>query len=308
MIDESNAMQNSPLGRLPPELRLEIFEYVFTYESLTCKGSYWRVTRKGERNHRPLSKELGATLVCKQMRKETLHLPLLLNNLVCGNEVGDFDPYYEWWIAPPLKEPCAWAYNALSKLTHALSDSTTFELHLWAYPAMSEARNMSNTEWTELSHTFRALLSVLGPAKLIVTLHFQFHFENLQCESLDSGSLIAHGETVFELRQGDLTAAKRKMALLGAAVEDKREELQQHEDHQQSNQCRVNYHKNKLSMQLMQAEQVSRRFVDIATRASIPYDTLLGMSEKVTDSSSGPQELRRDSTRPTREEKQHSVT
>jgi len=299
MIDESIAMQNSPLGRLPPELRLEIFEYVFTYESLTCKGSYWRVTRKGERNHRPLSKELGATLVCKQMRKETLHLPFLLNTPVFGNEVGDFSPYYEWWIAPPLKDICTQAYNVLSKITHVVPESTTFKLHLWVYPLMSEPRTMRESHWAELSDTFKALANVLGAAKLIIILHFQYNYDNLKCKSPVPRYLIEHGEAIFEVRQGDTTGAKQAIALLGASIQDKLEELQRHENHNDINLCRINHHKHRLSTQLMQAEQVSRTFLDLAARASIPEGTSLDLSDEVTRCLSfcGPQELRRDSAR-----------
>lgn len=296
-------MEDSLLNNLPTELRLEIYEYVFTFESLTCKGGYWRVARKGERNRRPLSKELGATLACKQMRNETVHLPFSLNNVVCGNKVGDFDPYYEWWIAPPLKDPCSWAFDALSKMTPSLlSDSTRFYLHLWVYPGMSEPRRMSNTAWIELSNALRALMGVLGPVKLIITLHFHYHYETLRCEYPDSGPLIPHNEAVIDICLGDPTVARGGLVALAKAVDDRRQALQQHEDHQTEG-CRVNYHKNKLSMQLMQAEQVSRRFIDVATWASIPgaqqplLCTLLGMGE-ATDSPTRSQDPRRDSTRP----------
>ncbi|GAB7328942.1 hypothetical protein MBLNU13_g00801t1 [Cladosporium sp. NU13] len=183
-------MEKSPLIRLPLELREEIFEYVFTYESLDCKGRYWRTLREGERYYRPLSKELNVTLVCKQIRKETQRLPFSLNNLICGNKLGDFDPWCDWWDALPLRTPCTWAYNALRKLTPVLSKSTTIELHLWAFPAMSEPRSMSDTEWFELSNTFEALVRVLGPAKLVVTLHFILHFKDLRCDHSDP--LIGH--------------------------------------------------------------------------------------------------------------------
>lgn len=260
-------MEKSPLGRLPPEIRLEIFEYVFTYERLACNFNYWSVARKGERKYRPLSKELGATLVCKQMRKETLHLPFSLNTLVCGNEVGDFDPYYEYWIAPSLKRPCTWAYNALRRLTDVLSDSTTLQLHLSIYPAMSDPGRKNDTEWVELSDTFAKLVSVLGPAKLAVILHFHFNFEDLRCEYLDSGPLIGHSETMFEIHAGRSTAEGGKM-LLEAMVEYKHEEIQHHEHHQQHDRCSVNFFTTMLSIQLEQAEQASRKFLSLAMQAS----------------------------------------
>lgn len=280
--DETIAMEKSPLGRLPPELRLEIFEYVFTYERLACNSNYWSVARKGERKYRPLSKQLGATLVCKQMRKETLHLPFSLNTLVCGNEVGDFDPYYEYWIAPSLKTPCTWAYNALRRLMHVLSDSTTLKLHLWIYPAMSEQSRKNDTEWAELSKTFAELVSVLGPAKLAVTLHFHFHFENLRCEYLDSSPLMTHSETMFEIQAGRSTAEGGSM-LLDAMVECKHEEIQLHERHQQYDHCPANLYTNMLSMQLVQAEQAARKFMSLAMQASNPSDTLSDMSEPKDD-------------------------
>lgn len=294
-------MEKSPLGRLPPELRLEIFEYVFTYERLACNFNYWSVARKGERKYRPLSKQLGATLVCKQMRKETLHLPFSLNTLVCGNEVGDFDPYYEYWIAPSLKTPCTWAYNALRRLAHVLSDSTTLKLHLWIYPAMSEQSRKNDAEWVELSKTFAELVSVLGPAKLAVTLHFHFHFENLPCEYLGSGPLMTHSETMFEIHAGHSTVEGGTM-LLDAMVEYKHEEIQHHERHQQYDHCPVNLHTNKLSTQLVQAEQASRKFMSLAMRASNPGDALSDLNETKDDVLLGQGESRRDSTRSRKEE------
>lgn len=292
-------MQNSPLGRLPPELRLEIFEYVFTYERLDCKGRYWRTLREREPYYRPLSQELDVTLVCKQIRKETQHLPFTLNNLVCGNVVGDFNPWCDWWDASPLKNPCTWAYNALRKLTHIPSGSTTLELHLWAFPAMSEERKMSTTAWIELSNTFRALVSVLGSGKLIVTLHYILHFKDLRCDYLDP--LGWHGEAKFEIHAGRSTAAKEGMSLLAATMHDKRVEIKHHEDHMEDGHCVINQCNNVLSRQLMEVEQVCQRFMSLAIQASTPGDKSLDMREInycLDCPPSGQEESRRDSTRP----------
>jgi hypothetical protein len=267
-------MEKSPLNRLPSELRLEIFEYVFTYESLACKDRYWWALREGERKYRALSKELDVTLVCKQIRKETQHLPFSLNKLVCGNELGDFDPRSEWWDGLPLKTPCTVAYNALKRLTDVLSHHTTLELHLWAYPSMSEVRKMSVSEWAELSNTFEALVSVLGPAKLIVHLHFILHFSDLECGYMDP--LIAHDEAVFEIHAGRSTVTKEGMSI---------------------NSCN-----NVLSRQLMEAEQVCRRFMSLAIHASTSGHTSIDMSEIKECLPSGQHELRRDSAHPRRED------
>jgi hypothetical protein len=293
-------MENSPLNRLPPELRQEIFEYVFTYESLTCKGKKWRTLHEDERYYRPLSKDLDITLVCKQIREETRRLPFSLNKLLCGNELGDLDPWCDWHDALPLKEPCAWAYNALRGLTHVLSDSTTLELHLWAFPAMSEPRKMGNTDWVALNNAFGALVGVLGPAKLVVTLHFALHFKDLRCDYLDP--LVWHGETRFEIHAGRFTAANEGMSLLAATMDQKCEEIKCHEGHLRDGYCAINQYSNTLSRQLMETEQVCRRFMSLAMHASTPGDDSFDMSEIEDCLPSGQQQLRRDSARPIKEE------
>ena len=270
-------MEKSPLNRLPSELRLQIFEYVFTYESLACKDRYWWTLREGERKYRALSKELDVTLVCKQIRKETLRLPFSHNNLVCGNELGDFDPWSEWWNGLPLKTPCMVAYNALKRLMPVLSDHTTLELHLWAFPSMSEPRKMSNTEWLQLSNTFGALVDILGPAKLIVTLHFILHFKDLQCDYLDP--LVGHGAITFEIHAGRSTAATGGMSLLAATMKDKREEIERHEEHSGDGCCSINQYRDMLSKQLMETEQVCQRFMSLAIRATTPRDKSCDASE-----------------------------
>jgi hypothetical protein len=293
--DESIAMEKSPLGRLPPELRLEIFEYVFTYDSLACKDRYWWVWRKRDRKYRALSKELDITLVCKQIRKETQHLPFTLNNLICGNELGDFNPYREWRSGLPLRSPCTVAYSMLKRLTPVLSDHTTLELHLWAYPSMSEARIMSNAEWIELSNTIEALVSVLGPAKLVFHLHFILHFEDVQCDYMDP--LVWHGEIVFEILAGRFTAAKEGMSLLAATINDKREEIKNHQKHWEDGHCSINMSNDMLSKHLMEAGQVCQRFMSLMMRASNPVDTSFDMSEFKDCLPLGQQKPRRDSTR-----------
>lgn len=293
-------MEKSPLIRLPPELREQIFEYVFTYESLDCKGRYWRTLREGERYYRPLSKELNVTLVCKQIRKETQRLLFSLNKLICGNELGDFDPWRDWWDALPLREPCTWAYNALTKLTHVLSKSTTLELHLWVFPAMSEERNMSTMEWIELSNTFEALVGALGPAKLIVTLHFILHFKDLRCDYLDP--LVGHGETTFEIHAGHSTAVKGRVSLLTAMMNDKRKEIQRHWEHLGDGYCPVNQNNGTLTRHLLETEHVCLRFMDLAIRASTPGDKSVDLSGIKDCVPSLQKELRRDSAQPRKEE------
>lgn len=293
-------MESSPLNRLPAELRKEIFEYVFTYESLECKGRYWRTLREGAQYYRPLSKELDVTLVCKQVRQETQDLPFSLNTLVCGNELGDFDPWSDWWDALPLRKPCTWTYNALRKLVPVLSKSTTLELHLWVFPTMSEPSKMSDTEWLELSNTFKALVDILGPAKLIVTLHFILHFKDLRCNYLDP--LARHGETTFEIHEGRSTAVKGRMALLAAMMNDKRKEIQRHQEHLEDGSCPVNQYTQTLLRQVMDTEHVCLRFMDLAIRASTPLDGSFDMSDVKDCVPSGQQELRRDSAQPRREE------
>ena len=293
-------MEKSPLILLPPELREGIFKYVFTYESLDCKGKYWRTLREGERCYRTLSKELNVTLVCKQIREETQRLPFSLNNLICGNEVGDFDPWHDWWDALPLRTPCIWAYDALRKLKPVLSEFTTLELHLWVFPDMYEERKMSNMEWIELSSTFEALLGALEPAKLIVTLHFILHFKDLRCDYLDP--LVGHGETTCEVHACRSTAIKGQVSLLAAMMNDKRKEIQRHKEHLGDGCCPVNQNNETLTRQWLETEHVCLRFMDLAIRASTPLDKSFDMSEIKDCVPSVQKELGRNSAQPRKED------
>ena len=168
---------------------------------------------------------------------------------------------------------------------------------------MAEPRKMSNTEWIELSDAFGALVSILGPAKLTVTLHFILHFKDLRCDSMDP--LVGHGETMFEVHAGNSTAAKGGTSLLAARMADKREEIRHHENHMEDSYCSINQYNDTLSRQLTEVEQVCEKFMCLAIHASTPGDTLFDTSEIKDCQSPGQHELRRDSTRPRREEDHH---
>jgi hypothetical protein len=289
-------MEKSPLNRLAPELRAEILERVFTYDRLFRHAKRWLVHRNGERNCWAISRDLGPTLVCKQMRSETLHLPLLLNDLVFGCEAGDFDPYMSWWTLPPLKDPCQRAIDALQKMAPAvLSDSTTLKLNLWVFPLMTEPREMSSADWVVFGNVFKKLVDVLGPVKLVVNLNFHTNYEHLVCKIPDHAFLAIRGKTVLDISSGGPDAAARAMAGVAKQIEDQRQTLQQHEDHYWED-CRIVCNQDRISGFFTQAETVARRVVEVVTSASSPKAlqspvcTLPGKGEAITDGQSESQE------------------
>jgi hypothetical protein len=289
-------MENSPLNRLAPELRAEILERVFTYDRLFRHAKRWLVHRNGERNCWAISRDLGPTLVCKQMRSETLHLPLLLNDLVFGCEPGDFDPYMSWWTLPPLKDPCQRAIDALQKMTPAvLSDSTTLKLNLWVFPLMTELREMSSTDWVVFGNVFKKLVDVLGPVKLVVNLNFHTNYEHLVCKIPDHAFLAIRGKTVLDISSDSPNAAARAMEGVAKQIEDQRQTLQQHEDHDWED-CRITCNQKRISGFLTQAEMLARRVVEVVSSASSPKAlqspvcTPSNTDEGNADAPSGPQE------------------
>ena len=94
------------------------------------------------------------------------------------------------------------------------------------------------------------------------------------------------------------------MSLLAATMKEKREEIERHEEHSGVGCCSINQYRDMLSKQLMETEQVCQRFMNLAIRATTSGDQSSDASESKDCVPSGQQELRRDSTRPTREEEQ----
>lgn len=95
----SPAMENSPFGRLPMELRLQIYKYALSFDSLDYRpdvyqqkrthslghfecpeqrsGSLWIVEKS---SFHTLTSQLDLTLVCKQLREESASLVLETNS------------------------------------------------------------------------------------------------------------------------------------------------------------------------------------------------------------------------------------
>lgn len=228
---------------------MEIYEYVLTYQSLTCKGGHWGITDPGSKR-RSVAYHLRPTMVCKQMRKEMLRLPLSLNTLVIGNEYPDVDPYYEWWIAPPIKNPCLWALNAIDKMPAAFaSESTAFRLNLWIYPGMVQMQHMKASDWEELEEVFGKLLRQV-PGKLTITLHYYCHYEHLKCQYPQGSRLAIYGQSTLE--SGDEAASWKKR--ITGVIDDGRRALEGHDDHDDSEQCRVKPYEDWLTKGLNEVE------------------------------------------------------
>lgn len=237
---------------------MRIYEYVFTYDSVACKSGRWEI-RDPSTRRRAVSYHLGPTTVCKQMRKETMHLPFSLNTLALGKEPRDVDPYYEWWIDHRIKDPCLWAIKAINRMPRQfMSEKTTFKLNLWIYPSMLVAGKMSGSEWTELEGVFGRLLSLM-PGQLTVAINFLFYYERLRCD-YEQECLTIHGQTTLEIRKDDLSQWKERIC---EVIDDRRSALQRHEDHYDINKCRVYSHRDKLASGLNDVEGLAGRVVDV---------------------------------------------
>jgi len=249
-------METSPFNRLPAELRTRIYEHVFTFDSVRCQDGRWRVYEK--RKISRLATRLGPTLVCKQMRAETLHLLMALNEPVCGNEDKDVDPYYEFWMGPRLLiEPCSWASRALDQgRSPFLSHATTFRLHLWVYPCMAG-------DWGEFEDAFAGLLVDGSPGKMVVTLHFYVDYQPLGCKYAQqqgreglpaAGSRLEYG--AFEMGLDGCGLGNEGLLKL---FDEKREGLSKHEGHDRSL-CK----RERFSEQLDQTEELLVEMAQVA--------------------------------------------
>jgi hypothetical protein len=204
-------------------------------------------------------------MVCKQMRAETLHLLMKLNDLVCGNERRDVDPYYEFLMGPRLlKDPCIWADRALNNgRSLFLSPSTVFRLHLWVYPCMRDL--MGARGWSDFENAFAGLVNGGCPGKVVVTLHFFVNYQPLICEYRQHGgradlanSRFAYGE--FEIGMDGCGLGNTGIVKL---FDEKREVLNVHESHERGL-CDVASQGGRLSEQLDQTEEMAVRVVEMA--------------------------------------------
>lgn len=73
-------MDDSHFGRLSGELRNRIYEYALTFDHVNCV----RGPQEGRMSGPSLRTQLALTQVCGQVRAETLHLPLTLNDPIIG--------------------------------------------------------------------------------------------------------------------------------------------------------------------------------------------------------------------------------
>lgn len=86
-LANSNGLRNSPLSRLPSELRNVIFEMVFTHlsnsyhcTSYSMSAFFSSLGTRAEKSTCPdISRALNIMAICKQIRSETKSLLLLLN-------------------------------------------------------------------------------------------------------------------------------------------------------------------------------------------------------------------------------------
>ena len=250
----------SLLTSLPAELRTAIYEHVFTFDSVRCQDGRWRAYEKQKSatlrrsdnsssaalHHRPhhlrayrLATRLAPTLVCKQMRAETLHLLMKLNELVCGNERRDVDPYYEFLMGPRLlKDPCVWADRALeSGRSVFLSPSAVLRVHVWVYPCMRW--KMGVRGWGEFEEVFAGLVGGgWTTGRVVVVLHFFVNYQALICEyrQLQGGRRAELANSQYEYGEVEIgvdgECGLGEDGGLGRLFDGKREVLRRHESHE----------------------------------------------------------------------------
>lgn len=255
-------MDASQLNRLPSELRIQIYEYVFTYESLTCHKGRWSAKRYDKKYSLPLAREWGPVQVCKQMRDETLHLPFSLNTPTCGGPASD--PHYEWSLATPLTVPCHWVVDTMRPAL--FTDAATFRLDLNIFPEMWQEAITSDRAWSNLSPVFERLLGAISPAKLVVTLNIYYHYESLDCMyPMPFQDLL-----IFQVCPGDPLVAAKAIPELKNAIAAQAKALERHDHHHDANHCRVKANEDRLREQLAQVSHVSRRFVEVAIWSCMP--------------------------------------
>lgn len=90
-----DALENSPLGRVPGEIRNTIYTMALTYPGgLNCKSSTWRPMSDGTSP----SQALNLRATCKQIRAETEGMFFALNDVSIWSDLNEFSS---------LLEPCS---------------------------------------------------------------------------------------------------------------------------------------------------------------------------------------------------------
>jgi hypothetical protein len=250
-----------PLCRLPPELRAQIYEHVFTFDSVRCQDGRWRVYEQNGKCFR-LATRLGPTLVCKQMRTETLHLLMALNEMVCGNERRDVDLCREFKAGPRLlKDPCIWASRAVDQGKSVfVSRKSVFRVHVWVFPPT--LRYMHAGRWRELEKAFSGLLDGGFQGKVAVTLHFVVDYQPLVCEYRQQATAASlHYEYgSFEI---GLDGSGLDTTGLVKLFDERREVLRAHENHERG-MCQARTRREGLPEQLRQTEEMAVLVVQMA--------------------------------------------
>jgi hypothetical protein len=250
-----------PLYRLPAELRIQIYEHAFTFDSVRCQDGRWRVYEPNGKCFR-LATRLGPTLVCKQMRAETIHLLMKLNEMVCGNERRDVDLYREYRMGPRLlKDPFIWAARAVDQGKSVfVSRKSVFRVHVWVFPPTLRA--MRNRDWQEVVKSFAWLVDGSFQGRLAVTLHFAVHYQPLLCEYRQprTSASLQYEYGAFEIGlDGDGLGHMGLVKLF----DERREVLRAHRNHERG-MCQVRTSHHRLWEDLGWTEQMALSVVQMA--------------------------------------------
>ena len=250
-----------PLYRLPAELRIQIYEHAFTFDSVRCQDGRWRVYEQNGKCSRLITR-LAPTLVCKQMRTETLHLLMTLNEMVFGNERRHVDLYRECRMGPRLlKDPFIWAAGAVDQGKSVfVSPKSVFRVHIWVFPPTLRAMRVH--DWQEVVKSFAWLVDASFQGRVAVTLHFAVHYQPLLCEYRQHGRAVSlqYEYGAFEIGlDGDGLGHMGLVKLF----DERREVLRAHRNHERG-MCQVRTSHHRLWEDLGWTEQMAVRVVQMA--------------------------------------------
>ena len=167
----SSGSENSPLGRLPPELRNEIFSMAMTYSHSieSVRKSFFN--NFGFNGTRPTCPEISSALnimaTCKQIRSETKNLFFSLNDIPIRRSTLYNSVKQVERIIPLLK-----------RIPRSLGlDSGRIVLPVHCSACRPEQDAVIDSQWSEggLKHLFLTTSQAVRPFQLFLDLDVAFH-------------------------------------------------------------------------------------------------------------------------------------
>jgi hypothetical protein len=227
-----SGLENSPLGRLPPELRNEIFSMAMTYSHSIESDRKSFFNNFGFNKTTPTCPEISCALnimaTCKQIRSETKNLFFSLNDIRVRRSI----------LYNSVKQ-----VERIIPLLRRLPRSLGLDSGRVVLPVLSGAYHYSedaelDSRWDEggLKHLFLTTSQAIRPFQLFIDLDVAFHS---WCASGDIGRAVCSQDTPVTTRDCsrfhlDLQVGVGPTAGLSQidkVIDDKLESLRQHRLH-----------------------------------------------------------------------------